>query len=416
MHGLRSLFYSLSVLGLLPQWMQASFPYVDTAASYLTLVVALLAWRELSLGKLRLFLEAMALIGLVIALAGVAFFLGTGASGKLTPYNNLLAASALAVLGTVVAVPKLARQFLVTPSSGVLLVGTLAFAIQALYTNVLGSLGRPASAIWGTLGFAVLLFSFAYVALEMVFANERRLLSIENELAIAREIQTSILPRGTPVLENLRISATYRPMTAVAGDFYDFVPVDHDRIGFLIADVTGHGVPAALIAAMVKMALQSAVARAQDPREVLRALNHIPSGQWRDQFISAAYLWLDTKNRTARYSAAGHPPLLRWRDGKLERIESNGLLLGVLPDSDYPVYDTPIGPGDRFLLYTDGVIEPENARGEAFGDSQLEQVVQNNQSRPPSQLAEQLLSEIRRWQPDSTSQQDDITLIVVDVV
>jgi sigma-B regulation protein RsbU (phosphoserine phosphatase) len=145
-------------------------------------------------------------------------------------------------------------------------------------------------------------------------------------------------------------------------------------------------------------------------------LNRILFGQLRDQFVTASYLWLDTENRKALYSAAGHPPLLRWREGKLDRIESNGLVFGVIPEPDYPVCDIHINPGDRFLLYTDGVIEPENARGDSFGDHKLEQVVRKNQSRPPSELVDQLLSEIRVWQPASAAQQDDITLIVIDIV
>ncbi len=145
-------------------------------------------------------------------------------------------------------------------------------------------------------------------------------------------------------------------MTDVAGDFYEFVPVDQHRIGFLVADVTGHGVPAALIASMIKVAMQSVVPCAHDPREVLRGLNRILYAQLRTHLVSAAYLWLDTENRIALYSAAGHPPLLHCCRGKLERIESNGMLLGVFPDSDYPVCNMPILPGDRFLLYTDGVI------------------------------------------------------------
>jgi len=205
-------------------------------------------------------------------------------------------------------------------------------------------------------------------------------------------------------------------MTAVAGDFYEFIPVDQKRVGFLVADVTGHGVPAALIASMIKVAMQSVVPCAHDPREVLRGLNRILFRQLHDQFVSAAYLWLDSENRKGLYSAAGHPPLLRWREGKLERTESNGLLFGVIPDPDYPVCDLPIHSGDRFLLYTDGVIEPENASGDSFGDRKLEQVVRNNRSRPPSELSDQLLSEIRLWQPASLAQQDDITLIVIDVV
>ena len=415
MDGERPLLYSLNAMGLLSHWMQVSLPYVDTVVSYLILVVALLAWRELSLGKLRVFLQVVILIGLAIAVAGVAFFLSTGASNKLMPYNNLLAACILAVLGTIVMVPKLTRKFMVTPHSGVLLVGTLAFALQAVYTNVLGSLGRTAPAFWGTLGFAVLLFSFAYVALQMVFANERRLHSIEKELAIAREIQNSILPSGSPEVENLRISAAYHPMTAVAGDFYDFIPVDQHRVGILVADVSGHGVPAALIAAMMKTAVRSVMPCAHSPGDVLQGLNRMLSGQAPDQFVTAAYLFIDTQNYKARYSAAGHPPLLLSRAGTLQRIESNGLVFGVAPQPDYPVRDIPLCPGDRLFLYTDGVIEPENAHGKPFGDSKLEQVVLGAPMCPPSELTDRLLAEIRAWQPASMAQQDDITLVVIDV-
>ena len=99
-------------------------------------------------------------------------------------------------------------------------------------------------------------------------------------------------------------------MTAVAGDFYEFVPVHRNRVGFLVADVSGHGVPAALIAAMLKVAMQSVLSSADNPREVLCRLNCILSAQLRGQFVTAAYLWVDTENYKASYSAAGHPPLL----------------------------------------------------------------------------------------------------------
>jgi len=147
------------------------------------------------------------------------------------------------------------------------------------------------------------------------------------------------------------------------------------------------------------------------------ALNPQELATLRGQLISAAYLWLDTENRQALYSAAGHPPLLRWRDGKLEHVVSNGLLFGVDPQADgYPVCTIPISSGDRFLLYTDGVTEPENTHGDAFGDLRLEQVIRANHDRPASELSERLLSELRLWQLDSFTQQDDITLLVVDVV
>ena len=416
MYGALRLGDSLTAVARLPHWFQVSVPYLDTVILYLILVVAARAWLELSAGKLRFVLLAIIFAGLAIGLAGIVVFFFTGASDKLFHYNNLLAACLLATLVTVVAVPRLAHMFLVLPDRGALLVGTLVFAVEALYTSVSRALGHRASTIWDSLGFAVFLFSFGYVALQMVFEGERRLLSIEKELAIAREIQTSILPSGSPETKNLRITAAYYPMTDVAGDFYEFIPVDQYRVGVLVADVSGHGVPAALIASMIKIAVQTVVPCAHDPREVLGGLNRILSGQPRDQFVTAAYLWLDTENRRALYSAAGHPPLLRWREGKLERIESNGLVFGVTPEPEYPVCEMHTNPGDRFLLYTDGVIEPENARGDAFGDHMIEQVIRDNQSRPSSELVDQLLSAIRRWQPASTAQQDDITIIAIDVL
>ncbi len=162
--------------------------------------------------------------------------------------------------------------------------------------------------------------------------------------------------------------------------------------------------------------MQSVVSCANDPPSVLRGLERSLSGQLRGQFVSAAYLWLDTESYKALYSAAGHPPLLRWSQGKLESIQSNGLIFGVESNCEYPLCEISITTNDRFLLYTDGLIEPENIDGESFGDRRLEEVVRGNQLRPPSELSDRLLSELRQWQPARESQQDDITLIVIDVL
>jgi sigma-B regulation protein RsbU (phosphoserine phosphatase) len=417
MYGAVHLSQSPPVVAALPHWLQIGVPYANTAMTYLLVVVASLSFVELSVGKVRRLVQVAAFVGLGIAVAGVGLFVLTGSNQKLIIYNNLLAACVLLVLTTVVAVPGLSSKYLVLPDRGVLAIGTLAFAIEALYNNLSRVLGFETPRILDHLGFAILLFSFGYAALQMVFANERRLLSVEKELAIAREIQTSILPSCVPEIDNLCISAAYHPMTEVAGDFYEFIPVDHKRVGILVADVSGHGVPAALIASMIKVAMQSVVSCAHDPRAVLRGLNTVLAAQLRGQFVSVAYLWLDTENRKALYSAAGHPPLLRWRQGKLERFDSNGLLFGVMQEcDDYPVCTLPVNSGDRFLLYTDGVTEPENAHGDSFGDIRLEQVLRDNQGRPPAELSDELLSEIRQWQPAAITQQDDITLIVIDVV
>ena len=207
-------------------------------------------------------------------------------------------------------------------------------------------------------------------------------------------------------------------MTAVAGDFYQFVRTDHDHLGILVADVSGHGIPAALISSMIKVAMESVAVHANDPAQVLGGLNRILSTEFRSQLTSAAYLWIDTENHGAQYSAAGHPPLLCWRNAcsELQHIESNGLLFGVGQNAEYPVCSLPVEPLDRFLIYTDGLVEPENARGEPFGDRRLEEVVRDTRAQPASELMQQLFSELRNWQPASMSQQDDITLIVVDVL
>lgn len=414
MYGARLLAQTPAAFRLLPQPWWPSRNYVIAIITYTLIIPALLFWWELSLGALRPILRIMILIASVVGIIGVFTAFLTDSPYRFQPYNKLLAICFLLVLAAVNAVPSLAKRFLLLPGR-VPAIGTLVLAVAALYTNLAEFLRLPLLASLEPIAFIIFVFSIGYVAAEKVFADERRLISISNELAIAREIQNSILPSSVPNLDRLSIASVYRPMTEVAGDFYEFVVVDQHRVGFLVADVSGHGVPAALIASMIKVAMHSVAEFAHDPRQVLVGLNRILSGQLRGQFVTAAYLWLDTERNMASYSAAGHPPLLRWRDGKLDKFESNGLLFGVMPDCDYPVCEMPVNPGDRFLLYTDGVTEPENAKGEAFGDNRLEQVVRNSKSQSASELSDQLFSAIGQWQPESMTQQDDMTLITIDV-
>jgi sigma-B regulation protein RsbU (phosphoserine phosphatase) len=416
MYGTLRLSESPAVIMASPRALQSGAPYANAAIGYLIVVPALLAFLELTLGKPRVIIQVAAWLGLAIAVVGILVFVVKGSSNALMPYNNLLATCVLLILMSVVAVPRFSARYLVFHDRGVLAVGTFGFAAEALYNNVARPLGLEPLPVLDHIGFAILLFSLAYTALQLVFANERRLLAVDTELAIAHKIQMAILPREVPSTPTLRMSASYRPMTTVAGDFYEFVPLDEARVGVLVADVAGHGVPAALIASMIKVAMQAVASCAHDPSAVLMGLNRVLSGQRSNQLISAAYLWLDTENKTALYAAAGHPPLLRWTQGQLDRIESNGFLLGMVQECAYPVAPMNIHSGERFLLYTDGVIDVENGGGEFFGDGKLEEVVRDNQSGTPAQLAEELFSQIDRWRPSSASQQDDMTLVVIDVV
>ena len=421
MYAVQRLTECSTLVTIFPRWLQSCVPYVETSITYLLIVAAALSFRELVVGKLRRFVTALALSGLFIALLAVGWFVVTGEKYTLIRYNNLISAGVLIVLLVFLSIPTLNRKYGVLQYRGVLLIGCIIFCVEALYVSLVHSrgMGHDIGSGWDDLGFAALLSSLAYVDLQRVYANERRLSTIENDLAIARQVQFSILPPTTPQLSRLRIAAAYEPMTAVAGDFYEFLPVDEHRIGFLITDVSGHGVSAALIASMIKVAVQSVAAHAADPAELLRHLRGILSADLRGQFVSAAYLWIDTKAGNALYSAAGHPPLLHWHaaNSSVERVTSNGALFGVPFETEYPVRELPCSPGDRFLLYTDGISEPENEVGEAFGENKLEQIVHDNPSLSAGELSRQVLTQLASWQPAATPpQQDDLTLIVIEAL
>ncbi|HVN18861.1 MAG TPA: PP2C family protein-serine/threonine phosphatase [Dongiaceae bacterium] len=421
-YGIQGLNACPALISLLPRWLQECLPYSHAAINYLVLVIANMTFRELTWGPVRRFVSMVALVGLGIAAVGIWDFVFTGNENAMSRYNHLLAGSSLIVLVVFVSVPRLNELyggFDLGAKSRALLVGAGLFGAEALYGNV----GRFFNGDLDTrnlddLGFAALLLSLGYVSMHRVYAGEMRLSSIENELSIARQLQFSILPTTTPELRNLRIAAVYEPMSAVAGDFYEFLPLDDQRAGFLVADVSGHGVPAALIASMIKLAVKSVAETASDPGRLLHRLREILSGELQGQFVSVAYLWIDTEARRARYSAAGHPPLLFWQaqDCALDRIASNGALIGVPVDGDFPVREITFSPGDRFVLYTDGVSEPENSAGEAFGDRKLEQLLHQERALPAAELSLQLLAQVRAWTPPPTPQPDDITILVIDVL
>ena len=257
----------------------------------MTVVAGSLAFRELSLGRVRLAIDVLVGLGLAIAIAGVIFFVFTGVNDKFIPENNLLAVVLLVLLAAVAAVPTLSRKYLLLPNRGVLAVGTMIFCAEAVCVNLLRPLGFVTPTILDHVGFAVLLFSFGYSAVEMVSSNEHRLRAIEGELEAARQLQFSILPSTIPEMLSLRIAATYKPMTAVAGDFYEFLPVDECRAGFFIADVSGHGVPAALIASMIKVAVQTVAASADRPDEVLRSSGKFCIASSADNLFPPAFIF-----------------------------------------------------------------------------------------------------------------------------
>jgi phosphoserine phosphatase RsbU/P len=245
----------------------------------------------------------------------------------------------------------------------------------------------------------------------------QQLLTIQKELETARQIQLSILPSEIPKIDGLDIAARYVPMTSVAGDFYDFLVVDKSHIGILVADVSGHGMPAALIASMLKIALSAQVANVADPAQVLLGLNQALCGKFQHHFVTAAYLYLDMQKQTLTYAGAGHPPLLLWGGSEgVRSVEENGLFLGKFSFATYTSVELPIKAGDRILLYTDGIPETTNPEGIEFGAECFKQFLQKDQSVSADHFADLLIEEMSRWSARGVEDMDDdITIVAIQM-
>src|SRR4051794_12632622 len=243
--------------------------------------------------------------------------------------------------------------------------------------------------------------------------------TIKEELETARKIQSSILPHQVPVFQDLEIAARYVPMSEVGGDFYDFIVLDEKRVGILVADVSGHGMPAALIASMLKIALAAQTNWASDPAKVLTGLNQSLCGKFHGHYLTAAYIYLDLEKRTMSYSGAGHPPILMY-DGttsSVRELEENGLFLSWMADAAYSSKEVTIGPGDWVVLYSDGITEMQARNGEEFGRDRFREFIEANAFLSPEEFATRLLDEIQTWSGRSREEEpdDDVTLVVAHV-
>jgi serine phosphatase RsbU (regulator of sigma subunit) len=245
-----------------------------------------------------------------------------------------------------------------------------------------------------------------------------QLLALNNELEMARQIQLSILPHTVPQIPGLEIVARFRPMTAVAGDFYDFVQIDDKHLGMLIADVSGHGLPSALIASMLQVALTAQVAHASEPAKVLSGLNRALCGKFTQNFVTAAYVYVDLEKSLMRYAGAGHPPVMQFRPstGKTHKVLENGLILGMFYEATYKALERPLEPGERHVLYTDGILEAGSPTAELYGEDRFMHFMDNNHTLNAEQFADAFLEDIAKWsgQPAGQGQQDDITLLLFD--
>jgi phosphoserine phosphatase RsbU/P len=247
----------------------------------------------------------------------------------------------------------------------------------------------------------------------------RQLDSMKKEMETARKIQFSILPHETPKIPRLEIAARYVPMTQVAGDFYDFIVVDEKHLGILVADVSGHGMPAALIASMLKIALAAQAKSATDPAKVLSGLNQSLCGKFHDHYVTAMYAYLDLEKRILRYGGAGHPPVLICdaATGKARELSENGFFLSWMPDATYSSIEVPLNEGDWVVMYSDGVPDTTNVKDEEYGLERMKQYMETNSLLGAEEFATKLLEELKTHsgRGEGGEPDDDLTLVAVRV-
>jgi two-component system sensor histidine kinase ChiS len=245
-----------------------------------------------------------------------------------------------------------------------------------------------------------------------------QLVALEQELDVARRIQQSILPATIPQLPQLDIQVRYRPMNSVGGDFYDFYEIDEQRLGLFVADVSGHGVPAALIAAMVKIAFSVQKPNARSASMVLTSMNHTLVDRIGKQLLTASYAYVNLETGKLFHASAGHWPLLIWKKESqtLLHLKPDGIIMGWLSEIDYASLDCDLEPGDRILLYTDAIIETRNGQGELFGEARFHRLIEEKQNLSAGNFADFLLKHLTAWSGQTNGFEDDLTLIVIDVL
>jgi sigma-B regulation protein RsbU (phosphoserine phosphatase) len=265
-------------------------------------------------------------------------------------------------------------------------------------------------------GFLAQLGCFGSIALTRVFAQGRQLAAVDQEMRSAREIQVSILPRDLPAVRGLQVAARYVPLAAVAGDFYGLVALNDNALAALVADVSGHGVPAALIASMVKVAFATGLRETDDPGAILQRMNTTLCGMFERSYVTAACAVLRPDAGILSYALAGHPPalLLPERDGPVVALDQRGLFLGFMPSATYTTATVLIGSGARLIVYSDGVTETPAPDDDLFGVERLSAFAARERAQPPDSFADALMTALQRFADRVVLPHDDVTLVVVD--
>lgn len=260
--------------------------------------------------------------------------------------------------------------------------------------------------------------SQAAVALENARLYQESVTRVEQELDIARRIQSNLFPRSLPQLAGLALDARCMPARETGGDFYDVIALSGQRVGIIVGDVSGKSIPAAMLMAVARSITRSEARNHEIPQLVMCETNRwIVRDVPRRTFVALSYATLDLECRQLALSNAGQlTPLRRRADGRIDYLEAPGprLPLGTMPDIAYDALEVMLDPGDLLVFYTDGIVEAHNDQQELFGFERLEALLREYGDLPPAQFINRLMQAIAEF-AGGIAQHDDITLVVARV-
>ena len=269
------------------------------------------------------------------------------------------------------------------------------------------------------LGLFQTLANQAATALENVNVKQQQLAAelVNKELEVATKIQAGFFPQQTPDLEGYEIAGCSIPAKDVGGDYYDFIPIaEPNQYGFVVADVTGKGVPASLLMATMRATLRANIQN--NPRDIVQALAQVNGDIYRDspidKFITSIYCNLDYKRHELSYVNSGHNPpyIVRTADKRVEELDQGGLMLGIMEEIDLPKATLSINKGDILMLFSDGVTEATNRAGELYSEENFKEWLLNHSQLSAEKMKKALLKTLQEY-AEGSSQSDDITFIIL---
>lgn len=349
---------------------------------------------------------------IAFAIAAILIELALARPGAASRSNSWLVLSLISVaLGNVFHASTIGRARTVL-TERIVVVSASVFALFIVNEN-LGELVVPGTNI-EPVGMLFFVLCLGYAVVRSVFRAETEFAGVQRELETARRIQSSLLPRQIPKHSGLDLAVRFVPVTAVAGDIYDFVQLGPSCLGILVADVSGHGIPAALVASMVKVAFSAQVDQADDPARVLTSMNQILCRHLEHAYVTAVYAVVNIDRQTITIANAGHPPALFHRRDVTSLVQHDqGVMLGVFPDAEYTNTEVaPFAPGDRLLLYSDGVLEARDRAGQFFDGDRVARWLSDIEHTSAEQFAEAALSQLTQWTGGGFD--DDVTFVIAE--